>query len=388
MSRRRRSEERESEDEAPTVKVTRRSRRRARRRKEELGGPYDDDGRGLRLTRRGRLVVALTILVILLGLTIVPYLYAQSIGLMGEGDPGPKISVEIPAGTSGGEVGEILRDRDIIDSTLGWRIASYLEGGAEDIQAGRYEIRTGLTPRDALDALEEGPIVKFVTVTFPEGSWLTDFAAAVGEETHIRERKFLGLANGGEVRSRYQPRSVDKLEGLLFPSTYQVAETDDAGSLLERLLGELEKRVGALDFSAVRKLGYGKYEAITVASMVEAEARVDSDRAKIARVIYNRLEAGEILGIDATVIYALGEHKTSLTQSDLQIDSPYNTRKYAGLPPTPIGAPGEASLRAAAQPAEGDWFYYVLADCKGRHAFSTTEEQFLEDKAAYQELSC
>lgn len=108
----------------------------------------------------------------------------------------------------------------------------------------------------------------------------------------------------------------------------------------------------------------------------------------VARVIYNRLREGMTLGIDATVLYALGEHKDTLTESELAIDSPYNTRLVAGLPPTPIGAPGAASLEAAAQPAEGPWLYYVLADCEGNHAFSESYDEFLNNKAAYQQLSC
>ena len=109
---------------------------------------------------------------------------------------------------------------------------------------------------------------------------------------------------------------------------------------------------------------------------------------KVAQVIYNRIRAGWMLGIDATVLYALGDRHAVLTQSALDVDSPYNTRRYANLPPTPIGAPGRASLEAALDPADGPWMYYVLADCDGNHAFSTTDAEFLEDKAHYQTLDC
>jgi UPF0755 protein len=122
--------------------------------------------------------------------------------------------------------------------------------------------------------------------------------------------------------------------------------------------------------------------------MVEAEARVPRERGMIARVIYNRLDAGDRLGIDATVLYAIGEHKETLTVSDLQTDSPYNTRLHPGLPPTPIGAPGVASLEAVLDPPDGDWYYFVVKDCAGRHAFSSTAAQFERDKAAFQRLEC
>ena len=178
------------------------------------------------------------------------------------------------------------------------------------------------------------------------------------------------------------------MEGLLFPSTYQVIERDTPRSIALRLAEEFDKQAGAVDFSRVEALGISPYEAIIVASMIEAEASVPEDRDRIAAVIYNRLEENMALGIDATVLYALGEHKEELTTEDLQVDSPYNTRQVTGLPPTPIGAPGAESLAAAANPAEGDWLYYVLSDCDGHHAFSVSYDEFLQNKAAYQELSC
>lgn len=344
----------------------------------------------LRLTRRGKLAFAALILA---GLIAVPALagalYLRSIGVLGGSDPGGRVEVEIPRGASVSEIGRILADAGVIKSAFGFRIAAYLQGDVH-IQAGRYELFTGLSARDALDALTGGEPLgeEFVTVTFPEGSWLTDFARIVGRETHISRRAFMEVLRSGEVRSRFQPDRVDSLEGLLFPSTYQVVARDDAPSLAARLVEEFDEQVSALDRSQIQEMGYSVYDAVIVASMVEAEAKVDADRAKIARVIYNRLEQGMALGIDATVLYALGKHKEVLTASDLKIDSPYNTRLYPGLPPTPIGAPGLGSLRAAFAPAEGDWLYYVLADCEGNHAFSVSYDDFLADKAAYQRLEC
>ena len=230
--------------------------------------------------------------------------------------------------------------------------------------------------------------MRSVTVTFPEGSWLTDFARIVGRETHISRRRFLSMARSGRVRSALQPADVDTLEGLLWPSTYQVDENDTATSLLRRLTDEMDERVADVDLEEPRKRGLTAYEAVIVASMVEAEARVPSDRPKIATVIYNRLARGMSLGIDATVAYAIGKRGGGLTDEDLAVDSPYNTRIHTGLPPTPIGAPGMASLRATAEPATGNWLYFVVADCDGRHAFSDSYSEFLADKAAYQALQC
>lgn len=335
----------------------------------------------------------MTAIVILAGLLAVTagagLLYLASIGVGGTSEEGKAVDVVIPEGATAERIGAILEDAGVIESALAFRIAVVLGEGAEDIQAGRYEVPQGLTATDALDTLiAEGPVVEFDNVTFPEGSWLTDFASRIEGNTYISGDAFLELVSTGKIDSEYRPEGIETMEGLLFPSTYQVIDTDNARSLARRLAAEFEKQIEELDFSETEAMGISPYEAIIVASMVEAEAGVAEDRDKIARVIYNRLEEGMTLSIDATVLYALGEHKEELTVSDLEVDSPYNTRKYPGLPPTPIGAPGKASLEAALAPAGGTWLYYVLADCEGHHAFSTSYDEFLENKAAYQALEC
>ncbi|HEU4488176.1 MAG TPA: endolytic transglycosylase MltG [Actinomycetota bacterium] len=341
------------------------------------------------MSRGGRLLRFLVVVAVLGGAAALGgFYYLHSIGLWGASTPHGSATVRIPQGASGGDIAELLESSGVVSSALGFRLALNLEGGAEDIQAGRYKLARGLSARAALRALLEGPEQRYVTVTFPEGSWLEDFAARLGEVTDISGRRFMKVATSGSLRSELQPEGVDSLEGLLWPSTYQVVAKDDALSVAERMVKEFERRASAVDFSHVEKTGVNAYEAVIVASMVEAEAMLDSERPKIARVIYNRLQDGIPLGIDATVNYALGEHKRELTESDLAVDSPYNTRRVAGLPPTPIGAPGLASLEAAARPAEGEWLYYVLKNCRGAHAFSVDYNDFLEDKAAYQELSC
>jgi UPF0755 protein len=343
------------------------------------------------LTRRGRLVVFLVILLALLGVpAALANVYLRSIGLWGDSQPGPEVEIVIPRGASLNEIGQSLEDAGVVKSAFGFRLATFLEEGGEDIQAGKYSMQSGLTARDALrELLERAPEEQgIVEVTFPEGSWLTDFAAVLERDTHISGDEFLELVTSGRVRSRYLPGGEESLEGLLFPSTYQIGEKDDARSVAERLVDEFEERAEAAGIKSAEELGVTPYEAITVASMVEAETFQDGERPMVAAVIYNRLEEGMALGIDATVQYALGEHKEELTSEDLQIDSPYNTRREPGLPPTPIGAPGMASIRAALDPADGDWLYYVLTDCDGSHSFSDDYDDFLADKAEYQSLDC
>ncbi|MDQ3952077.1 MAG: endolytic transglycosylase MltG [Actinomycetota bacterium] len=342
------------------------------------------------LTRRGRVVLLLVILAVIFGVpALAATFYLRSIGVFGTSHPGKAVALVVPKGAGVEIIGKILEDAGVIESAFGFRIAAYLEGGAEDIQAGRYEIRTGLTAKDALAALVENtPVPEFVPVTFPEGLWLEDFARILEEETDLSGDRFLKVLSNGKVRSKLLPPGETSHEGLLFPSTYHVGEEDDEVSVARRLVEEMEKRVAPLDFAVAKSMGYSRYEALVIASMVEAEAKIDSERPKVARVVYNRLEIGEKLGIDATVNYAIGDHELDLTVSELAVDSPYNTRLYPGLPPTPIGAPGAEALQATAEPAEGDWLFYVLADCDGRHAFSESYDEFLQDKAAYQALDC
>ena len=342
------------------------------------------------LTKRGRVVTAAVVIVGLIALVSVGgFVYLRSIGVNSASDPGPKTELVIPSGSTARSIGTLLEEEGVIESALAFRVAAYLEGGAEDIQAGRYEIATGLSANDALAALlEDGPIVEFVTVTFPEGSWLTDFARILEEDTHISGDEFLRLVTSAKIPSKYRPPDVETMEGLLFPSTYQIVESDDALSVARRLAEEFEKQADAVGLPRARSLGVTPYEAITIASMIEAEAQLDEERPMVARVIYNRIEEEMKLGIDATVQYAIGEHKEELTVSDLDVDSPYNTRKFAGLPPTPIGAPGAASLEAAVRPADGPWLYYVLNDCEGHHAFSASYDEFLANKDVYQSLEC
>lgn len=344
----------------------------------------------MRLTARGRFLAALGILVLILAVLAVPAgLWLRSVGLWKASDPHGRVVLVIPKGSGTSEIGDLLADKGVIDSATGFRLAVYLEGDVGDIQAGRYTLPLGLSAKDALAELQKGPhIPEIVSVTFPEGSWLEEFADIYAETTGDPKEDFMEAATSGRIRSRWQPDDAETLEGLLFPATYEVATKNDATDMVKRLVDEFDERFAEAGAASADRLGITPYEAVIVASMIEAEAFVDSERPKIASVIYNRLEEGTPLGIDATIIYGLGERGRDLTDEDLATDSPYNTRENVGLPPTPIGSPGEASLEAALNPADTDLFYYVLADCDGHHAFSETYEEFLANVERYRELDC
>jgi UPF0755 protein len=180
------------------------------------------------------------------------------------------------------------------------------------------------------------------------------------------------------------------LEGFLFPDTYEIYEGSLASRLVNEQLTAFRENFGPAEIDRARALHLTPYQLLIVASMVEREAQAPTDRPKIAAVIYNRLRLGMPLGIDATIYYALELRKGvstytgELTEADLHIDSPYNTRTHTGLPPTPISNPGLASIRAAAHPDHVPYLYYVLApDGCGEHVFTTSIATFEADSTAY-----
>jgi UPF0755 protein len=240
-----------------------------------------------------------------------------------------------------------------------------------------------MDPNTAFAALTTAPpAVPTVDVTIPEGYRLTQIAARVQEDLRIPARKFLAADDGTWSLPPYLPKGKP-LEGFLFPNTYEFAKRGtNPNDVIRRLLDEFGSIAKDLPWKeAEDRTGLSAYELVIVASMIEEEAGVDRDRPLIASVIYNRLRDGMALGIDATLQYVDPDPSNGLTESDFHIDSPYNTRERVGLPPTPIASPGEKSLRAALEPADTDYLYYVLCGEDGHHAFSTDYDQFLRDKA-------
>jgi uncharacterized YceG family protein len=231
-----------------------------------------------------------------------------------------------------------------------------------------------------------------VKVLIPEGETrmqITTLAAADGLTGNYRKvSKRSTLLNPVAYGA---PRGTPDLEGFLFPATYDMDRHAPVSRLVRAQLVAFKEEFGAREIARARALHVTAYQLLTVASMVEREAQVPSDRPKIAAVIYNRLREGMPLGIDATIYYAIelrtgvATYTRELTEGQLHLDSAYNTRTRTGLPPTPISNPGLASIRAAAYPAHVPYLYYVLgADGCGEHVFSATLARFEANAAAYQ----
>jgi len=304
------------------------------------------------------------------------------------GDPGPPVRVEIPPGSSVGEIGDQLAAAKVIDSSLIFNIRATLAGKRGVLRSGSYDLRRNMTYGAAIEALGAAPVVAkdgTISVTIPEGRSRREIVPIVRKASlkggYLRaSKRFAGVLNP----FRYDaPSGTRSLEGFLFPATYELRRDASARDLVERQLAAFKKNFAAVNLRRAKRRKLTAYDVLVIASMVERETGVESERRLIAAVIYNRLRDGTPLGIDATLRFVLRKPSGALTKSDLAIDSPYNSRRRAGLPPTPIGSPGLASIRAAANPAPVRFRYFVVKPGTCSHAFSTTPKQFQRDSDRY-----
>jgi UPF0755 protein len=289
-------------------------------------------------------------------------------------DPhGTPVSVVIPSGADATEIGAILEERGIVADGGRFREYAKDQGEGSEFKAGTYSIRAG-TGYDALiRLLDHGPVVRTKTLVVPEGFRLTEIEArlpAVGISKKAYARA---------VRRAPSPPGYGhhlNMEGFLFPATYTIRKGEKPAALVAQQLAAFRANVAKVDLSYAKSKNLTPYDVLTIASMVEREARAPGDRAKVAAVIYNRLHLGMQLGIDATILYHLGSWSATIHQSDIDDPEPYNTRRHTGLPPTPICNPGLASIEAAAHPADVNYLYYVAVPGQAAQYFTASYADF------------
>ncbi len=296
------------------------------------------------------------------------------------GEPGEAITLVVPRGATTSDIGVQLANNGVIPNSTFFRY--YVEWENEgNFQAGEYTFYANSSAVEAIAVLNAGPkppdVDQFIV---REGLWTSEILATIADQLPgISVELLQASLDGGTIEPRYRPAGQTSWEGLLFPDTYEVNKGATATEVLQKLSDEFARVTGAVGYGAAEtKLGYSAYEVLIVASLIEAETRVDEERPMVASVIYNRLREQWILGIDATCIYGAGDRDVELTRSVLDQETPYGCRNVRGLPPTPINSPGRASLEAALNPADSDNFYYVLTDPSGRHTFVETQEEFNE----------
>jgi UPF0755 protein len=240
-----------------------------------------------------------------------------------------------------------------------------------------------MTLDGVLDVLTTAPDpVPTARLTIPEGYRLTQIAERVQEDLGIPSEQFMrAVERGDRSLPPYLPDDAESVEGFLFPETYEFrARGTTADDVIDRLMAQFDTVAEDLPWENAEALGVTPYEVVTIASMIEEEARLAEERPVIAGVIYNRLEVGMTLGIDATLLYDDPTPDGQLSVADLEYDSPYNTRINGGLPPTPISSPGLASLQAALQPEETEFFFYVLCGEDGHHVFAVTNAEHEQNR--------
>ena len=302
----------------------------------------------------------------------------------GEGEPFP---VKVPAGIGVSGVADLLAEKGVISNATLFEIRTTISGKRSELFFGQHTFRRDMSFGAALAELGRPPQTETRTVVIPEGlsrSEVADITAEAGiEGDYLKASVSSPILRPNSFGAQGRAKN---LEGFLFPATYELAPEDGVEALVEQQLEAFEQNIGSVNLSFARSKNLNVYDVLTIASMVEREVSVPRERPLVAAVIYNRLARGEPLFIDATIRFATDNWQEPLTESELAIDSPYNTRLNGGLPPGPIGSPGLASIKAAARPAEtDDWLYVVKPGTCGEHAFSDSLEEHNRNVAAYEQ---
>jgi UPF0755 protein len=294
---------------------------------------------------------------------------------------GEPVEVTIPEGSSATQIADTLEQSRVVDNALAFRIYMRINNINADLRAGDYQLETAQPFDDLIATLRKGPPAEFVRLTIPEGLNVEQTAARVGEQTHIPAADFLAAAVPETARPSILPPNAATLEGFFYPTTYFVEEKETAQSLVARMVEEFHKQTEDDNLGAANEFGRTPYEILIIASLIEEEAKSADEREKISAVIHNRLRQNIPLGIDATIQYAVRKYEGQpLTVSDLNIDSPFNSRTRAGLPPNPIASPRQSSIQAALNPSDDDFIYYVLSGDCVHHVFTADYNEFLRAK--------
>ena len=308
--------------------------------------------------------------------------------LKSENEQEGAVPVKIPDGADAGSIGELLERKGVIDDARFFEVNATLTLRRGKLITGNYVLRRNMTNGAAIEALMQGPkvrVVKTFQVTIPEGQAIREAAPAI-QESGI-DGSYLKATRSSQVLARARrlgaPRGARTPEGFLFPATYDLKAGATAGDLVDKQLDAFRDNFRSIDLKAAKRKNLTAYDVLIIASLIERETPKASERPLIASVIYNRLATGEPLFIDATTRYYEKKWDAPLLQSELEADNPFNTRVNSGLPPTPIGNPGLASMKAAAKPAKTDLMFYV-AKPGACHAFAETLAQHERNVAAYE----
>lgn len=294
------------------------------------------------------------------------------------------VVVRIEDGASVAAIGSKLEGAGVVKSERAFINAAESHPESTSLQPGHYELRRRMAAQQALERLLDPSSRVQAKVTIPEGKRLAEILRLIARKTDMSVKE---LERAAENASQLGlPSYAETVEGYLFPATYTVAPDDAPEKLLSRMVDKFEAAAEKHDIVArAEQRGLTPHELITVASLVQGEVSRAQDFPKTAAVVYNRLDEGMRLEFSSTVNYALGQRKLGVSERETKVDSPYNTYQHKGLPPGPVNSPGKRALRAAADPAEGEWLYFVTTQPdKGITKFTANYDEFLEFKREFQ----
>jgi UPF0755 protein len=287
-----------------------------------------------------------------------------------------KVRFVVPPGATFHEVADTLHRTGLVDSVTVFDLYARYKHLDRNVQAGAYELSRNLNMIQILTALQTA-VPEEIFVTVPEGYTIQKTAAMLDNGGVIKGSDYTALAVQGKFTYAFLkdvPPGAS-LEGFLFPDTYLVPRAATAKDLITQQLENFKRQWTETRQSQAARLKLNPLQVVTIASLIEREARYQEDRPLVASVIYNRLAAGWPLQIDATVLYAKGVWQSTVTIDDRKINSPYNTYLHTGLPPGPIANPGIKAIDATLQPADTGYFFY-LSDPQGHNHYAKTNEEF------------
>lgn len=302
-------------------------------------------------------------------------------------EAGLDVNVTIPEGASGDEIASLLASNHVIENPKEYYAAVTRANAESSLKPGSYLFKTCQDPDEVVQLLVSGPNAG-VTLTIQEGLTVAQTAQRVEECCGISADDFIAQAKASNYVSDYpflEGAYDDSLEGYLYPKTYTFSDSVTADEIIRKLLDQFQSETASIGLEDGAN-GLTAQQIVTMASLIERETAVESERPTVASVIYNRLNANMMLQIDAAIVYARGGGSQSVTYSDLEIDSPYNVYKNYGLTPGPICSPSVSSIKAALNPDSTDYLYYVASAAgDGTHKFSSDYSQFEKDTEEYAE---
>jgi UPF0755 protein len=296
------------------------------------------------------------------------------------------VIVTVPQGAGTELIGNLLKKNGVISSAGVFRLWSKVNGHDGVYRAGSYELSPSMSMDTIIEKIISGD-ARARRFTIPEGYTLTQIRDRLAGNGLVDGDRFMDEAENGSFDYAFTaglPRGYNRLEGYLYPETYDIYADESAHGVIDRMLAQFEKLFTEEHYARAEEMGLTAHEIVVIASIIERETAVEEERSLVSSVIHNRLALGMPLQIDATVQYALGEQKSRLAYSDLEINSPYNTYKTKGLPPGPICSPRIECIDAALNPTDTDYIYYVLKPGGGSvHNFTSDYNEFLRYKEQY-----